>query len=40
MVVKVYIYWDGADADVFTNGIADLENTSVNVTFVGSTVVA
>lgn len=31
--VKVYIYWDGADADVYTNGIADLQNTSVSIDF-------
>ena len=40
MTVKVYIYWDGEDADVYTNGIADLKNTSVTITFVGTTVVA
>lgn len=31
--VKVYIYWDGTDADVYTNGIADLKNTSVSIDF-------
>lgn len=31
--VKVYIYWDGNDEDVFTTGIADLKNTSVSIDF-------
>ena len=35
MQVKVYIYWDGNDTDVYTNGIADLTSTSVVVTFTG-----
>lgn len=38
--VKVYIYWDGNDADVYTNGIEDLKNTSVVVTFTGDVVPA
>ena len=37
--VKIYIYWDGNDTDVYTNGIADLQNTTVTVTFTGETVV-
>lgn len=36
--VKVYIYWDGTNEEVFTNGIADLKNTSVVLTFTGDTV--
>ena len=36
MLVKIYIYWDGADSDVYTNGIADLKSTSVVVTFTGT----
>lgn len=40
MHVWVYIYWDGADEDVYTNGIADLKNTAVTVTFTGTPVVA
>ena len=35
MQVKVYIYWDGNDTDVYTNGIADLKSTAVEVTFTG-----
>lgn len=31
--VKVYIYWDGNDSDVYTNGAADLQNTEVTITF-------
>ena len=38
MTVKVYIYWDGEDADVYTNGISDLQSTSVSLTFTGSVV--
>lgn len=38
MYVRIYIYWDGADSDVYTNGIADLQNTSVVVTFTGTVV--
>ena len=40
MSVKVYIYWNGADEDVTTNGIADLQTTSVELTFTGSVVAA
>ena len=40
MQVKVYVYLDGEDADVFTNGIADLKNTSVEITFTGTVVPA
>ena len=36
MQVKVYIYWDGNDSDVYTNGIADLQSTSVSLTFTGT----
>ena len=35
LIVKVYIYWDGNDADVYTNNILNLKNTSVEVTFTG-----
>lgn len=35
MQVKVYIYWNGNDTDVYTNGIADLQSTSVSLTFTG-----
>ncbi|MBR5943184.1 MAG: hypothetical protein IKZ81_07590 [Clostridia bacterium] len=38
--VKIYVYWDGNDTDVFSNGIADLVNTSVVVTFTGTLVAA
>ena len=38
--VKIYIYWDGNDTDVYTNGIADLQNTSVEITFTGDLVAA
>jgi hypothetical protein len=34
--VNIYVYWDGTDADVFTNNIEELLNTSVVVTFVGT----
>lgn len=37
-VVNVYVYWDGNDSDVFTNGIADLKSTSVTLTFTGDIV--
>ena len=40
MYVKVYVYWDGEDADVTTNGIADLTSTAVVVNFTGSVVTA
>lgn len=36
--VKVYVYWDGNDADVYTNGAADLTNTSVEIEFTGTIV--
>ena len=36
--VRVYVYWDGNDADVYTNGAADLKNTSVEVGFTGTIV--
>ena len=38
--VKVYIYWDGNDDDVYTNGIEDLVGTSVQVVFTGDIVPA
>ena len=38
--VRIYIYWDGNDTDVYTNGIADLQSTAVTVTFVGDVVAA
>ena len=34
--IKVYIYWDGNDADVYTNGAADLQNTEISITFEGT----
>jgi len=36
--VKIYIYWDGDHSDVYTNNIANLENTTVTVTFTGEVV--
>ena len=36
MVAKVYIYWDGADTDVYSNNLANLLSTSVTVTFTGT----
>ena len=36
--VRVYVYWDGNDADVYTNGAADLKNTAVTVGFTGTIV--
>ena len=36
--VKVYIYWDGQDEDVFTNNIDHLLNTTVEVVFTGDIV--
>ncbi|MBO7449562.1 MAG: hypothetical protein J6U54_04265 [Clostridiales bacterium] len=38
--VKVYVYWDGNDTDVYTNGVADLTNTSVDVVLTGDIVPA
>lgn len=38
--VKIYVYWDGNDSDVYTNGVADLQNTSVEVVFTGDVVPA
>lgn len=38
--IKIYIYWDGDDADVYTNGIADLKSTSVNVEFTATPIVS
>ena len=38
--VKVYVYWDGNDSDVYTNGIADLKNTEVEVELTGDIVPA
>lgn len=37
-LVNVYIYWDGNDSDVYTNGIADLLETSVVLSFTGDIV--
>ncbi len=34
--VKVYIYWNGDDEDVYTNNIANLIGTSVVLTFTGT----
>lgn len=39
-VVKVYIYWNGNDTDVYTNNIEHLLNTSVEVVFTGTVVPA
>ena len=33
VTVKVYIYWDGANENVYTNGIDDLKNTSLSIDF-------
>ena len=38
--VKVYVYWDGNDTDVYTNGIADLIGTTVEVELTGDIVAA
>ena len=38
LVVSVYIYWDGQDADVHTNGIPSLKNTTVDLVFTGNVV--
>lgn len=38
--VKVYVYWDGNDTDVYTNGVADLKNTAVEIVFTGDIVPA
>lgn len=38
--VKIYIYWDGNDTDVYTNGLADLKETSVEVSFTGDVIAA
>lgn len=35
-VIKIFIYWDGNDDDVYTNGIDDLLATDVVVTFTGT----
>ena len=32
--INVYIYWDGNDSDVYTNGIADLVATTLSFTLV------
>lgn len=32
--LRVYIYWDGNDTDVYTNGIADLKDTSVSFSLI------
>lgn len=40
VTVKVYVYWDGNDTDVFTNGIADLQNTAVSLEFSATPVTA
>jgi hypothetical protein len=36
--VKIYVYWDGDDTDVYTNGITDLKSTAVTVRFTGTVV--
>lgn len=36
--VRVYVYWDGNDTDVYTNGVADLKSTAVSVSFSGTIV--
>lgn len=38
--VKIYIYWDGNDTDVYSNNIEELKNTSVEVSFTGDVVAA
>ena len=38
--VKIYVYWDGNDEGVYTNNIANLQGTSVEVTFTGDIVPA
>ena len=35
IVVSVYIYWDGNNEEVYTNGIGNLKDTSVEITFTG-----
>ena len=39
-IVNVYIYWNGDDDDVYTNGISELKNTEVELTFTGDIVAA
>lgn len=36
--VKIYVYWDGNDTDVYTNNLLNLKDTSVVVTFTGDIV--
>ncbi|MBO4277253.1 MAG: hypothetical protein J5925_02500 [Clostridia bacterium] len=36
--VKIYVYWDGNDTDVYTNNLINLKDTSVVVTFTGDIV--
>lgn len=36
--VRVYVYWDGNDTDVYTNGVEDLKSTAVTVGFTGTIV--
>ncbi len=38
--IRVYAYWDGNDTDVYTNGVADLQNTTVEVKLTGDIVPA
>jgi hypothetical protein len=38
--VKVYLYWDGNDTDVYTNNVDDLLSTAVQVIFTGDIVPA
>ena len=36
MTVRIYIYWDGEDEDVYSNNFAHLQSTTVEVTFTGT----
>lgn len=36
--VKIYVYWDGNDTDVYTNNLVNLKDTSVEVEFTGDIV--
>ncbi len=38
--IRVYIYWDGNDDEVYTNNFGNLKATNVNVEFTASPVVA
>ena len=36
MTVRIYVYWDGAEENVYTNNFAGLKDTSITVTFTGT----